>query len=386
MYMDCGGHPEYATPEILSPLDVVRYDKAGERILLSCNHARYFKNNTDGKGAYYGCHENYFIPSMDEVRLSQLLPFLVTRQLFAGSGDYNSNGFFISQKSPAVEYSFSGSTTSSRPIINQREEHHCGNLNGYRRLHVVYGDANMNQVATYLKINTTRLMITLLTEGLLPALQLVDPVASLHQVAKYPNRKISAKQGNRSLELYPVDIQYGYLEAVKRSTSAGNNFMVRLWQKTLDCYLNGDLEGLARNVDWAMKKVMFKSMSHEEALNANLLYHELGPNGLVSCLESQGAINILVTEAEIQHAVQVPPSNTRAFFRGQAVQQHRLSEGGWDKWKLSDGTTIEIAHPEGKPLNQKIDEFKTVIIPPPPPPPPPPRSHPQILQSLFPEG
>src|SRR4051812_28074962 len=35
LYLDCGGHPEYATPECLTPTQLASHDKAGERILES---------------------------------------------------------------------------------------------------------------------------------------------------------------------------------------------------------------------------------------------------------------------------------------------------------------------------------------------------------------
>ena len=41
-YQDTGYHPEYATPECTNPLDLLRYEKAGDRILESLRqHAEY---------------------------------------------------------------------------------------------------------------------------------------------------------------------------------------------------------------------------------------------------------------------------------------------------------------------------------------------------------
>ena len=90
-------HPEYSTPECCSLFDLVAHDKAGERILQRCAETRsetlgkrvlLYKNNTDFHGHSYGCHDNYLMAR--EVPFEYLkeciLPFFVTRQIFAGAG------------------------------------------------------------------------------------------------------------------------------------------------------------------------------------------------------------------------------------------------------------------------------------------------------------
>ncbi|MSX31890.1 MAG: Pup--protein ligase, partial [Actinobacteria bacterium] len=102
LYLDVGSHPEYATPECDSLLDVIAHDKAGERILESLVESAesrlneegirgdvfLFKNNTDSAGNSYGCHENYLIPREGELSrfTDVLIPFLVSRQIYAGAG------------------------------------------------------------------------------------------------------------------------------------------------------------------------------------------------------------------------------------------------------------------------------------------------------------
>ena len=102
LYLDVGSHPEYATPECDSVLDLVAHDKAGERILeglVASAEARLrdegirgvvylFKNNTDSAGNSYGCHENYLTGRRDDLAhfAQVLIPFLVTRQIYAGAG------------------------------------------------------------------------------------------------------------------------------------------------------------------------------------------------------------------------------------------------------------------------------------------------------------
>src|SRR5262245_873419 len=102
LYLDTGFHPEYATPECDDVAELVSHDKAGERIVEDLRHQAekrlredglagnilLFKNNTDSTGNSYGCHENYLVSrDVSFQRLAEaLIPFFVTRQIFAGAG------------------------------------------------------------------------------------------------------------------------------------------------------------------------------------------------------------------------------------------------------------------------------------------------------------
>ncbi len=92
-------HPEYSTPECGTLKSLVAHDRAGERILLECAKERnraigkpgsvqLYKNNTDFHGHSYGCHDNYMLPRHLPFNdlITFLIPFLVTRQIYAGAG------------------------------------------------------------------------------------------------------------------------------------------------------------------------------------------------------------------------------------------------------------------------------------------------------------
>ena len=92
-------HPEISTPECLTALEVVRYDRAAEEIIRESMAAAVahlpvgaeilcHKNNSDGKGNSYGCHENYLISRIGDFSkiTDVLVPFLVSRQLICGAG------------------------------------------------------------------------------------------------------------------------------------------------------------------------------------------------------------------------------------------------------------------------------------------------------------
>ena len=156
---------------------LVAQEKAGERILAECarrrnlkltegQEVRLFKNNTDFAGHSYGCHDNYLMRARlpwDQL-VAGVLPFLITRQIFAGAGkigiEAESAGgpagvFQISQRADFFTTLVSIDTMNKRPLVNTRDEPHA-DAGRYRRFHVIIGDSNMSEWATALKIGTTR--------------------------------------------------------------------------------------------------------------------------------------------------------------------------------------------------------------------------------------
>src|SRR5687768_12442270 len=183
LYLDVGSHPEYATPECDSIRELVAHDKAGERRLEQLGRSAeqrlheegirgsvyLFKNNTDSAGQSYGCHENYLTNrTLDMLRYSDaLIPFFVTRQIYAGAGKVLQTArgatYCISQRADHIWEGVSSATTRSRPIINTRDEPHA-DAERYRRLHVIVGDSNMSEYATFLKVGVTSILLHLLED------------------------------------------------------------------------------------------------------------------------------------------------------------------------------------------------------------------------------
>src|ERR1700744_1308717 len=238
LYVD-HAHPEYSAPECTNPLSVVIWDKAGERIMAEAaakgatvpgsHPIQLYKNNTDNKGASYGTHENYLMrrstPFADIVR--NLTPFFVTRQVICGAGrvgigaDGRGTGFQISQRADFFEVEVGLETTLKRPIINTRAEPHA-DPEKYRRLHVIIGDANMAEVATYLKLGTTALVLSMiedkfLTNTLDGDLSLESSVADLRAISHDPSLKrlVTLRDGRK---MPAVQLQMEYLELARKYT------------------------------------------------------------------------------------------------------------------------------------------------------------------------
>src|SRR3712207_2155576 len=235
LYLDVGSHPEYATPECDTVRGVVVHDKAGERILEGlveqaeqrlheegiAGQIYLFKNNTDSAGNSYGSHENYLVARFGEFQklADTLIPFLVTRQIFAGAGKVLQTPrgavFSISQRAEHIWEGLSSATTRSRPIINSRDEPHA-DAERYRRLHVIVGDSNMSEYTVWLKVATADLVLRMIEAGsVMRDLTLDNPIRAIREISHDMScqRRVKLVGGR---EMSALEIQREYFERVSQ--------------------------------------------------------------------------------------------------------------------------------------------------------------------------
>lgn len=349
-YID-GAHPEYSTPECATPLDLVAYEKVGERLLeISLEMTRslkrgeiglsIYKNNTDGKGNSYGYHENYLVARHIpfEKLVAQLTPFFVTRQIFAGSGKVGSENradaadYQISQRADFFENLVDLNTMVKRPIINTRDEPHA-DRERYRRFHVIVGDTNMSEVATYLKVGTTALVLEMLEAGReVPGLDLEDPVGSIKAVSRDLTLKKTIRL-SRGSAWRPVEIQRAYLEQAEehfgRRNDPATTDLLQRWRSVLDKLAEDPMQ-LSREIDWVIKKELIESYMRRKGCDWNdprvsmmdLQYHNVvREKGLFFSLERGGYVERLISSEMLSHAFENPPRETRAYFRGTCLKK-----------------------------------------------------------------
>jgi proteasome accessory factor A len=345
-YVD-GAHPEYSTPECTTPRELVRFEKAGERIAAACRRQvdalkggqdRFllYKNNTDGKGNSYGYHENYLLSRavpFDRI-VQQLTSFLVTRQIFCGAGKVGGENktegvpYQIAQRSDFFETLIGLNTMINRPIINTRDEPHA-DPDKYRRVHIIVGDANMSEVTTYLKVGTAALVLDALEAGALEgAPVLEDPVRAIKEVSRDLSlrRPIPLERGG---SMTALEIQQVYLERVwshcdRRGMVVEEKEVLRRWDETL-MRLAEDPMQLNCEIDWVIKRVLLERYMSERGCGWNdpriammdLQYHDIRrAKGLYYLLERAGKVERILTDMEIEQAQETPPEETRAYFRG----------------------------------------------------------------------
>ena len=373
LYLDVGSHPEYATPECDSVLDLVTHDKAGERILegLLVDAERrlreegiagdiyLFKNNTDSAGNSYGCHENYLVGRHGEfTRLADvLIPFLVTRQMICGAGKVLQTPrgavFCVSQRAEHIWEGVSSATTRSRPIINTRDEPHA-DAERFRRLHVIVGDSNMSETTTLLKVGTTDLVLRMIEAGVVMRdLTLENPIRAIREVSHdlTGQKKVRLANGREASAL-EIQREY-YSKAEDFIARRGSDDLVKrvleLWDRTLRAIETGDLGLVDREIDWVIKHQLIERYrgKHDLALSSprvaqlDLAYHDVNRNrGLYYLLERRGQVDRATTDLRIFEGKSVPPQTTRARLRGEfiakAQEKRRDFTVDWVHLKLND--------------------------------------------------
>jgi len=395
LYVD-HAHPEYSTPEVTNPLDAALWDRAGVVVMAAAADRaahlnpgqafQLYKNNTDNKGASYGCHENYLMrrstPFAEVVR--SLTPFFVSRQVFTGTGrvgvgqDGSVSRFQLTQRADFFEVEVGLETTLKRPIINTRDEPHA-DPERYRRLHVIVGDANLCDVATYLKMGTTSLVLAMIEDGWLAGVDLrpVKPVRALHQVSHDVtlSELIELADGRQVTALDLQDIYWvearGYVDQrFEGPADAQTEDVLNRWRAVLDA-LRTDPSTCAREVDWVAKLALLDAYRERDGLDwasprlqaVDLQFSDVrADKGLAFRLEARGRLQRLFSDGAVAHAVDHPPSDTRAWFRGECMRRYApdIAAASWDGvvFDLADDASARGEPPPPLTRVQTLDPLK----------------------------
>ncbi|MFQ6172458.1 depupylase/deamidase Dop [Oryzobacter sp. R7] len=362
LYVD-HAHPEYSSPEVTNPRDAVTWDRAGELVMREAvarlatvpPGVNLYKNNADGKGVSYGTHENYLMarstPFSSIVR--HLTPFLVVRQVMCGSGrvgigvDSRTPGYQLAQRSDFFEVEVGLETTLKRPIVNTRDEPHAV-ADRYRRLHVILGDANHCDVANLLKMGATSLVLGMIeADALRDDLSVRRPVATLHDVSHDISlqTKVELVDGRRMTALELLTEYFDRASAWAHQVSGGepdvDTVEVLHWWGTVTDKLARDPMEARREVDWVAKLAVLEGYRERDGLGwgdprlkaVDLQWSDVrADRGLAHRLAATGRVEVLVDEATVEHAVDHPPTDTRAWFRGECLRRFAddVVAASWD--------------------------------------------------------
>jgi proteasome accessory factor A len=408
LYIDAvGDHEEYATAECSDVFDLATHERAGHRILqqalgeMDLDRAVSFHNNSvDHFGGHtFGCHENYLARLNEDFfrdAVAYLLPFLVTRQLFASVGrvaghrlnrtDFRNNimrvgehevdyiwvhnfygveidrsvDFQLSQRADHILKTVASKVRFNRAIINPKWDSYY-NFSDMHRLHLLFGEANMSEWATAMKVGTTCLVLDLLEEALIGGeVRLADPIDALKSVSRDPSWRWLVTLANGKT-IPSVDLQRIYLEAAQRYLSERDeqtDWILREWDYALTG-LEANPMLLDDRVDWVAKRKLLEMFQQSEGVDwqddvmqsLDLEYHNVNPqSGLYHGLVEAGQIHRVLDEERIDAARTQPPANTRASARGRVIQ--RLIESharryviDWDSVYLDRDRYLDLRNP-----------------------------------------
>ncbi|MFM7252471.1 MAG: depupylase/deamidase Dop [Ilumatobacteraceae bacterium] len=390
-------HPEISTPECATAVEALVYDRAAEEIIrLSMAAARSLlpdgadilchKNNSDGKGNSYGCHENYLVArDVPFARIvHQVTPHFVTRQVVVGAGKvgcelpgFGVDGvpFQLSQRADFFEEEVGLETTLKRPIVNTRDEPHCDAAK-YRRLHVIVGDANMSESATLVKVGATALVLAMIEDDVLgDEMALANPVTAIRQVSHDPTLRqtVLLRSGRRATAL---EVQWWLLghatryaadrgaEAVGESTAAA---VIALWEQML-AGVEASPDSVADLVDWVAKRRIIDGYAHRHGIAAadarlkalDLQYHDMRPD---RCLADRAGLRRVAAADDVRRAITAPPESTRAYFRGRCLAKwpDAVVAANWDSMVFDVGTDPLRRVPMMEPLRGTASSVARLI-------------------------
>ena len=365
-------HPELSTPECGDAFSVVTFDRSAEVILERSMLAAdallpdgqsivVYKNNSDGKGNSYGCHENYLVDrALPFGRIvAEVTPHFITRQIFCGAGKVGSEigfsaeevPFQISQRADFFEEEVGLETTLKRPIINTRDEPHA-DPQKYRRLHVIIGDANMSEVATFLKVGTTAIVLAMIEDDWIKAdFRFTSPIGALRSVSTDLSMSAALPLLSGG-SITALEVQVHLLERAIDwtnhhgfdlvGTQAGPEIL-RRWGETL-LAIEAESASLASTVDWIAKYRLIDGYRERHGLAwgdarlhaLDLQYHDLRPE---KSLARRVGLETICTKADIEKGTSNPPEDTRAYFRGACLAKFGsdIVSANWDSLVFNTG-------------------------------------------------
>jgi Pup amidohydrolase len=210
---------------------------------------------------------------------------------------------------------------------------------------VIVGDANMSEISTYLKVGTTSLILKMIEDDFfIDDFTLAEPVHAMRAVSHDPGcRATIALADGRKLSA--VDLQWEYLRLAKKYAQENDvddvtTDVLDRWERVLEG-LERDPLTLAGELDWVAKLSLLEAYrsrdglawDHPKLKQIDIQYHNVQRStGLYWKLVRNGKMARLVDESEIETAVDHPPEDTRAYFRGECLRRFspKIVAASWD--------------------------------------------------------
>ena len=173
-----------------------------------------------------------------------------------------------------------------------------------------------------------------------------------------------------------LELQWGLLEAAQkylreRGTDAVGGSVadevVERWENVLTG-LESDPQSLVGQVDWITKRQVMDGFRERHGLSTDdlklaaldLQYHDLRPDR--SLFARMGA-EVLVDADEVRWAMDNPPEDTRAYFRGRCLKRwpNRIVAANWDSMVFDVGGEALRRVPMMEPTRGTVDHVGTLL-------------------------
>jgi len=391
LYIDAGSHPEYSTPECASPHDLVRHVLAGERILVDLAErlcasvpgvkVEFLRCNVDyASSSTWGCHESILHYGSQELIAERIIPHLVSRLIYTGSGGFdNASGppvFLLSPRVAHMTRKVSSHSTEQRGIFHTKDEPLCSG--GFHRLHILCSESLCSQIATFVKVGATALVVRLITAGVSIGSEVAmeSPLKAMRTFATDPSctKQVTVAGGKK---FTAIDIQRVYLEAAEKQIGA--SFMPPWaaevcgeWRRLLDLLSRGP-EAVAQTLDWAIKYTLYRERARRQGIaweevsskadlrnelfQIDMRWGELGVAGIFNQLDAAGVLSHAIPGLEgVAEAVHTPPEQGRARARGEAIRRLHSEARGATRYQCTwsnilngrDGRYFDLSDPFGR--------------------------------------
>lgn len=361
------GHFEVSTAETTNFYDLIVYEKAGEKVLdwlrkvveekyTAGTRVHAFKNNTSPDGTSYGSHENYGVSrSMEfpEQFVRELVPHFTTRFIYTGAGDIIDGRYVLSPSAYLTSTVVSGETMHDTGVLNTRDEPHA-NSRKWRRLHVIVGDALMNETAIMLRHFATSAILHLMEMGKLDDVpKLAQPVDDMWRNVEMRNPEKWEVHLASGKVVSPIDVQRFYLERAEPLVETERERSAfKTWERVLDLLEKRKSKDLARMVEWldryyAIQEAKENKGGSDVEMMACKQYSEIGADrSLYYRRERAGLVDRVVTDEEIMRAIREPPKDTRASLRRMLGVMFNIEKMDWSVVVVDDGGTRRIELPD----------------------------------------